>query len=101
MARGDLAPGLQESTPSSVSGGPAPRGRVRRLAERESDLSTAAQLPKTNRIVAGKFWTADAKPGAVSSIADGVAESLRLKLDDALTFDIAGTPVTGAITSLR
>jgi putative ABC transport system permease protein len=32
---------------------------------------------------------------------DGIADSLGLKLADALTFDIAGTPVTAKITSLR
>jgi putative ABC transport system permease protein len=32
---------------------------------------------------------------------DGIAESLGLKLSDALTYDIAGTPVTARITSLR
>ena len=32
---------------------------------------------------------------------DGIAESLQLKLGDELTFDIAGTPVSARITSLR
>ena len=32
---------------------------------------------------------------------EGIAKSLKLKLGDTLTFDIAGTPVTATITSLR
>ena len=35
------------------------------------------------------------------SMEEGIAESLRLKLGDTLTYDIAGTPVTAPITSLR
>ena len=75
--------------------------RARRLAEREFNLSTAATMPSTNRLTAGRFWGAGAKPEAAISMEDGIAESLRLKLGDKLTFDIAGTPVTAPITSLR
>src|SRR6266545_5814005 len=35
------------------------------------------------------------------SMEEGIAQSLKLKLGDALTWDIAGTPVTAKITSLR
>ncbi len=75
--------------------------RARRLAEREFNLSTAAELPSTNRLTAGKFWGSAAKPEAAISMEDGIAESLKLKLGDTLTFDIAGTPVVAPITSLR
>jgi putative ABC transport system permease protein len=90
----------------AVNGAPLDTGgfdnpRARRLAEREFNLSSTRELPKTNRISAGKFWGADAKPDAGISMEDGIAESLKLKLGDTLTFDIAGAPVTGPITSLR
>ena len=75
--------------------------RSRRLAEREFNLSFADTLPKTNRVTAGTFWGPGAKPDAGLSMEDGIAESLRLKLGDELTFDIAGTPVSARITSLR
>jgi putative ABC transport system permease protein len=75
--------------------------RSRRLAEREFNLSFASDLPKSNRIVAGKWFDGATGPAAGISMEQGIAEALRLKLGDKLTFDIAGTPATAAITSLR
>jgi len=75
--------------------------RSRRLAEREFNLSSSDTLPTTNRITAGTFWGPGAKAGAGLSMEDGIAESLKLRLGDELTFDIAGTPVSARITSLR
>jgi len=75
--------------------------RARRLAEREFNLSFADKLPSTNRVSSGTFWGPGAKADAGLSMEDGIAESLRLKLGDELTFDIAGAPVSARITSLR
>lgn len=75
--------------------------RSRRLAEREFNLSFASDLPKSNRIVGGKWFDGATGPAAGISMEQGIAEALRLKLGDKLTFDIAGTPATAAITSLR
>lgn len=75
--------------------------RSRRLAEREFNLSSLASLPPTNRIVAGEFWKPDAPRDTGMSLEEGIAKSLKLKLGDTLTFDIAGTPLTATITSLR
>ena len=76
--------------------------RARRLAEREFNLSWTDALPNGNRVVKGAFWNAAAR-GAEGGISleDGIAETLGVKLGDALTFDIAGTPVTAKVTSLR
>jgi putative ABC transport system permease protein len=75
--------------------------RARRLAEREFNLSWASSLSKTNRVVAGRWFGAATGTEAGISMEDGIAESLKLKLGDALTWDIAGTTVTAKITSLR
>ncbi len=75
--------------------------RARRLAEREFNLSWSSELPTTNRIVAGKWFAGATGAAAGISMEQGIAESLRLKLGDTLTFDIAGTPASAAITSLR
>jgi putative ABC transport system permease protein len=75
--------------------------RARRLAEREFNLSWAAVMPSTNRVVAGTFWAPSAGKEAGLSMEEGIAKSLRLKLGDTLTYDIAGTPVSAPITSLR
>jgi putative ABC transport system permease protein len=75
--------------------------RARRLAEREFNLSWAAELPKTNRVTAGRWFDGATGPGAGLSMEEGIAESLHLKLGDALTWDLAGATVTAKITSLR
>jgi putative ABC transport system permease protein len=75
--------------------------RARRLAEREFNLSWSADLPRTNRLVSGKWFDGATGADAGISMEDGIATSLRLKLGDALTFDVAGTPVTAKISSLR
>ena len=75
--------------------------RSRRLAEREFNLSWGSELPKTNRLVQGKWFDGATGAAAGISMEEGIAQSLRLKLGDSLTYDIAGTPVTAKITSLR
>ncbi len=72
--------------------------RARRLAEREFNLSHAAQAPTHNQVVAGR-WTPDEADGA--SVEEGLAKELGLKLGDAITFDMAGELRTSRITSLR
>ena len=76
--------------------------RTRRLAEREFNLSYTDTLPGGNRVVAGRFWEASARGEAAGmSLEDGIAQSLGVKLGDALTFDIAGSRATAKVTSLR
>ena len=76
--------------------------RARRLAEREFNLSWADRLPAGNRVVKGAFWGEDARGAdAGMSLEDGIAETLGVKLGDALTFDIGGNRVTTKVTSLR
>ena len=72
--------------------------RAARLVEREFNLSHSAELPPHNPVVAGR-WTPE-EPDAIS-IEEGLAQTLGLKLGDALTFDIAGQRVSARITSLR
>ena len=76
--------------------------QTRRLAEREFNLSWSDALPKGNKVVKGEFW----KPGATGaevgmSLEEGIAESLKVKVGDVLTFDIAGSQVSSKVTSLR
>jgi putative ABC transport system permease protein len=76
-----------------------PDERARRLGEREFNLSATADLPASNKIVAGVWW----KPGEVGgmSLEDGIAETLRIKLGDTLTWDFVGTRMSATVTSLR
>ncbi|BEU95798.1 FtsX-like permease family protein [Acidovorax sp. DW039] len=72
--------------------------RAKRLVDREFNLSTAAQQPTHNQIVAGR-WTEN-EAGAVS-VEEGIAQTLGLKLGDRLLFDIGGVQNEARITSLR
>jgi putative ABC transport system permease protein len=72
--------------------------RAQRLAEREFNLSHDAALPAHNEVVGGR-WAAD-EAGAIS-VEEGLAQELGLKLGDTMSFDVAGIPVDGRITSLR
>ena len=72
--------------------------RAERLVEREFNLSSAAEVPSHNPVVAGR-WTPQ-EEGAIS-LEDGIAKTLGLKLGDTLRFDIGGISKDARITSLR
>ncbi len=72
--------------------------RAKRLLDREFNLSNDADLPPQNQLSAGR-WVRD-EPNAVS-VEEGLAQTLGLKLGDALRFDVGGTLAEGRITSLR
>jgi putative ABC transport system permease protein len=74
--------------------------RAKGLAEREFNLSSTADLPATNEIVAGR-WYRDAPGVAEASVEQGLANTLRLKLGDTMRFDMGGQIVDARITSLR
>jgi putative ABC transport system permease protein len=76
--------------------------RARRLGEREFNLSWAEALPVGNRIAAGRWWGTGARATAAGvSLEEGIAHTLGIKLGDTLTYDVAGTRVSGEVTSLR
>ncbi|WP_216133079.1 ABC transporter permease [Polynucleobacter sp. es-MAR-4] len=71
---------------------------ARRLVDREFNLSYTEQLPDGNRITAGK-WIGGSAPQV--SLEAGIAKTLKLKLGDQMTFELAGERVSAPITSLR
>ena len=76
-------------------------GRARQLVDREFNLSTMNDLPALNKITAGKWYDNARATKPEASVEEGIAETLKLKLGDSLTFDVAGQQVTAVITSLR
>ncbi len=75
------------------------KGRAKRFAERTFNLSSAAILPKDNRVVAGIF-----KNGTESgqlSLEEGFAKEMGIQLGDHLTFHVAGQTVTAEVSSVR
>jgi putative ABC transport system permease protein len=71
---------------------------ARRLVDREFNLSYTEQLPDGNRITSGKWIEGDAPQVSLEA---GIAKTLKLKLGDQMTFELAGEKVTAPITSLR
>lgn len=71
-----------------------------RHIRREFNLSWASQQALDNQVVQGKWWNADSSE-AVMSIEEGIAKTIGIKLGDELTYDIAGSPFSAKITSMR
>jgi putative ABC transport system permease protein len=71
---------------------------ARRLVDREFNLSYTEQLPSGNRVTSGR-WIEGNAPQV--SIETGIAKTLKLKLGDQLTFEVAGEKIKAPITSLR
>ncbi len=72
--------------------------RAKRLVDREFNLSTSATLPAHNQLVSGQWQPNEA--GAIS-MEEGIAQTLGLKLGDALVFDVAGVTSEVRVTSVR
>lgn len=75
--------------------------QTRALVTREFNLSTMAELPATNTVIAGEWYDDAQVTEAQASVEEGLAKNLKLKLGDQMKFDIAGQHVTAKITSLR
>lgn len=73
--------------------------RAQRLVDREFNLSWSARIPAGNTVSGGR-WHGETR-AAEFSVEQGLAETLKLKLGDRLTYDIAGNRVEAVITSLR
>ena len=75
-----------------------PDERAKRLIDREFNLSNSPTLPAHNQLVGGRWQ--DEESGTVS-VEEGIAKTLNLRLNDQLTFDVAGVKTTSTISSLR
>jgi putative ABC transport system permease protein len=74
--------------------------RARRLSEREFNLSWTDALKPDNKVVSGEFWAPDTREPQFS-IEESIAKTLDIKVGDTLTYDIAGSPFTAKVTSIR
>jgi putative ABC transport system permease protein len=75
--------------------------RAKHLAEREFNLSWAANMQSDNKLLAGRWWTPKEFGKPYLSLEQDLAKTLGIKLGDKLLFDVAGTPLTLTVTSLR
>lgn len=78
-----------------------PEERAQRLVEREFNLSWTDQLPEGNSLSAGRWFGPEEAGRAQFSVEQGLAETLRLNMNDILTYEIAGRRLEAKITSLR
>jgi putative ABC transport system permease protein len=75
--------------------------RARGFAEREQNLSWAAELQVDNKLIAGEWWTEEDYGKPLVSVADEYQEELGLELGDRLTFDVAGETLEAVVASFR
>ena len=71
------------------------------LANREANLSWAAELSSSNDIVAGEWWPADYDGEPLASIEEEAAMNAGLEIGDVLKFFVAGREVEARIASVR
>jgi putative ABC transport system permease protein len=92
---------------SAINGAPIARTeRTRRedtwAQTREYVLTWAAEPPRHNTVVAGRWWTAaEAAREPLVSVESEIAGQLGVRPGDTLTFDVLGVPLTGRVTNLR
>ncbi len=67
----------------------------------ERRISWSKDPPSNNPIVKGKWWNSDENNKLELSLDHKVANDLKLKIGDSLTFNIYGNLVTGIITNFR
>ena len=75
--------------------------RAKRLAEREFNLSWAANMQSDNKLLSGRWWTEQDHGKPYLSLEEDLAKTLNLKLGDQLVFNVAGTPLNLTVTSIR
>ncbi len=75
--------------------------RARRLAEREFNLSWAANMQADNQMLEGRWWTEAEHGQPLLSLEQDLSETLGLKLGDRLRYDIAGSMLEVTVTSIR
>ena len=67
----------------------------------ERRISWAKDPPSNNPIIEGKWWNNDEKNKLQISLDHKVANDLKLKIGDSITFNIFGNLVSGTITNFR
>ncbi len=80
---------------------PAPSERGRDFLEREANLTWAQTMQQDNKLVAGEWWREGDGGGPRVSVEIELAQSLGLKIGDALTYDVAGEIVDAKVASFR
>jgi putative ABC transport system permease protein len=97
MIRGRLT--AINDQPTATMHFPGERGRG--FADREQNLTWAADLGDDNHLVEGEWWTPAQFGKPLVSVAVEYQESMGLKLGDRLRFDVAGETIDATVASFR
>lgn len=71
------------------------------FANREQNLSYAAELADSNEIIDGEWWAPGYSGPALVSVEEEVAMETGLEIGDVLEFTVAGQAVEATVTSVR
>ncbi len=85
----------------SVSAEAYDNERAQRLANREFNISWAADLQKGNELVLGEWWQGEETLNSLLSVEVDIAQSLGWALGDTVTYRVAGQEFTGTIHNFR
>ena len=75
--------------------------RAKRLLTREFNLSSAATMQSDNKLLQGRWWRTDEANAPLLSLEEDIAKALDIKLNDVLTYDIAGSKIDLTVISIR
>lgn len=75
--------------------------RAKRLVSREFNLSWAANMQADNKLLEGQWWKPEDAGKPYVSLEQELAQNLNIHLGDTLSYDVAGTPLTLKVTSIR
>lgn len=75
--------------------------RAKRLVSREFNLSWAADMQTDNKLLEGQWWKPEDAGKPYVSLEQELAQNLNIRLGDTLSYDVAGTPLTLKVTSIR
>ena len=75
--------------------------RTKRLVEREFNLSYANSARPDNVITVGRWWNNEPSGAPEFSVEEWIANELKIKVGDRLTFNIVGTAVSARVSNIR
>jgi putative ABC transport system permease protein len=78
-----------------------PDGDAAWYLRREYVLTYAAEMPATNVLVQGRWWTPTDWTRSLVSVEEAAAMHLGLRIGDRLTFDVQGVPIEAEVASIR
>jgi len=91
---------------SSINGMPVadyefPTVQGEGFVRREANLTWAVELPESNRVTAGDWWSADYDGALQVSLEADFAANIGVGIGDELGFTVGGEEVTAPVSSLR